>query len=189
LAASGIHHDSTVELPDRLLSFMGDSTIALTLADMAGPDLPLVAANDSFVNLTGYHFADVVGRNCRFLQPPSGAGPVRERIRAFIHEPGRMDERFLLANLTRQGRPFANLLYLAKLTAAGRVRFILGSQFDLTRFHGAGEALFERARLEDWRSHALLSGEDGPAILGTMRSLASSTAIIAQARLDDADGT
>ena len=42
--------------------------IATCLVDATEPDLPLTYVNPAFEELTGYPAAEVLGRNCRFLQ-------------------------------------------------------------------------------------------------------------------------
>ena len=40
----------------------------ITIADCSLPDMPLIYANQGFVKITGRSVAEVLGRNCRFLQ-------------------------------------------------------------------------------------------------------------------------
>jgi HTH-type transcriptional regulator, bacterioopsin transcriptional activator and related proteins len=40
----------------------------ITIADCSLPDMPLIYVNAGFCRMTGYTAADVVGKNCRFLQ-------------------------------------------------------------------------------------------------------------------------
>ena len=56
----------------------------ITIADYTLPDMPLIYANRSFSSITGYATAEVLGRNCRWVetgQAMSGdarlVGPVR----------------------------------------------------------------------------------------------------------------
>ena len=174
-------------LPEGVREFFERSTTSLSLADRGSRDQPLVAINEPFSRLTGYRPDDVVGRNCRFLQPEGGAGPVRERVRAFLDDEGPGNARFVLANITKDGRKFVNLLFLTRLAWGKSARIILGAQFDLTRFHEADPELFDRARETDIQSHRLLGGDGGPVIMGTLHTLAASAGVIAQSRFDQAD--
>ena len=54
-----------LQLKDRAM----DSTKeGITIADCSLPDMPLIYANQGFVEITGCPVADVLGKNCRFLQ-------------------------------------------------------------------------------------------------------------------------
>lgn len=171
------------QLTAGLNSYFDQSRISLTLADATQPDLPLVLANPAFVRMSGYALADVVGRNCRFLQPASGAGPVVARMRAFLDDPARGQERFLIVNERKSGEPFLNLVFLAKIRQREELTYILGSQFDVTRFTRERADLFDRALRNDLRAIAPVLGGAGGAFVGTYDVLASSAALIAKAKL------
>jgi PAS domain S-box-containing protein len=55
-----------------LASLLYSSPCALTVADATQPDEPIVYVNGTFEVTTGYSSAEVLGRNCRFLQSPPG---------------------------------------------------------------------------------------------------------------------
>jgi PAS domain S-box-containing protein len=59
-------------LKDRALDVAAEG---VTIADGRLPDRPLIYANEGFERVTGYRVAEVLGRNCRFLQGP-GTDPV-----------------------------------------------------------------------------------------------------------------
>jgi PAS domain-containing protein len=40
----------------------------ITIADCRQPDMPLIYCNAGFSRITGYSAAEVLGKNCRFLQ-------------------------------------------------------------------------------------------------------------------------
>lgn len=172
------------DLPPRLLSLIEESRIALSLADCRLPDCPLTGVSGAFSEVTGYRAEEAVGRNCRFLQPDGGAGPVRARMRAFIANPDMHEERFIVPNKRKDGEPFLNLVYMTKLRRNGRTEFILGSQFDMSR-HRLPPDAYDAALRSDLRSLDGLAGQDGWLILGTCTSLASSHSIIAKVRFDD----
>ncbi|KAL2256859.1 hypothetical protein VTK26DRAFT_1024 [Humicola hyalothermophila] len=48
---------------------------ALVVCDLLRPDAPIIYASDAFRSLTGYRPAEVLGRNCRFLQYPPPRPP------------------------------------------------------------------------------------------------------------------
>ncbi|MCJ1421115.1 blue light receptor [Xylographa parallela] len=49
-----------------------DASCALLLCDATAPDMPILYCSEPFEHLTGYRSAEVLGRNCRFLQAPNG---------------------------------------------------------------------------------------------------------------------
>ena len=60
------------------------TTSGVTIADMRQPDQPLVYVNAAFEELAGFPQAEVLGRNCRFLQGPDTDPAAVARIRAAI---------------------------------------------------------------------------------------------------------
>ncbi|MBA4062986.1 MAG: hybrid sensor histidine kinase/response regulator [Isosphaera sp.] len=110
----------------------------LVITDHTRPDHPIIYASPGFERLTGYAGAEVLGRNCRFLQGP-GTDPqalaaVREALRV-----GRPCDVELL-NYRKDGTPFWNQLLLSPIRdAAGRLTHFVGVQTDVTG----------RRRLED----------------------------------------
>jgi len=170
----------TKPIPDALLGFLQRSGVPLTLADAGAEDMPLISVNAAFTGLTGYLADEVVGRNCRFLQPAEGAGPVRSRIRDFLATDTDNTERFLLPNRRKDGTGFVNVLYLTKIYQDGRCAFVLGSQFDAARIDGRNDTLYDVALAKDVRQISLLMGETGYLMFGSVEALATSAALIAR---------
>lgn len=173
------------QLPDGFAALFKKSTVSLTLADCGRADFPLIAANQAFLDLSGYSASEVIGHNCRFLQPEGGPGPVRERMRSFLQDSKSESERFLVPNVTKDGTPFVNLIYMARLMKRGECRMILGSQFRINRGAGGDADLYDEALSQDLRRLNLLTDDSNWAVLGTFEALASSNSIIAQARLEE----
>ncbi len=103
----------------------------ITIADARGSDNPLLYANETFERITGYSTAEILGRNCRFLQgaqtDPAAIKRVREAIEA--GEPIVED----ILNYHRDGTPFWNRLNIVPITDAdGTVTHFLGLQEDIT---------------------------------------------------------
>jgi PAS domain S-box-containing protein len=95
------------------------------------PDNPVVFANDAFCRLTGYPRAEILGRNCRFLQGPETDPAAVARIRAAVSEarPIEIDIR----NHRRDGEPFWNRLLMAPVhDADGELAYFFASQVDVT---------------------------------------------------------
>lgn len=114
---SGFEHGSAL---DRV-------TTAVTIADPALPDVPVIYANQAFLDLTGYGLEHVLGRNCRFLQGTDTDRTTTGKMRQAIIE--RRDFETCLVNYTRTGVRFDNLIMLSHFEAAGQKRLILGCQF------------------------------------------------------------
>ncbi|WP_395726349.1 PAS domain S-box protein [Nakamurella sp.] len=118
-------------LPGILTRAAQDASVAITVADVTAPDQPLVYANHAFERLTGYPAADVLGRNCRFLQAGQHDPQERAAIRAAIADGRAVDS--LILNYRRDGRAFWNEFHLSPVrNAAGRVTHYIGHQLDVT---------------------------------------------------------
>lgn len=70
-------------LKDRALDVAAEG---ITIADAREPDRPLIYANEGFERMTGYPVAEVLGRNCRFLQGPATDPAAMAEIRAALAE-------------------------------------------------------------------------------------------------------
>eukprot|EP00227_Mantoniella_beaufortii_P008260 CAMPEP_0197586716 /NCGR_PEP_ID=MMETSP1326-20131121/8598_1 /TAXON_ID=1155430 /ORGANISM="Genus nov. species nov., Strain RCC2288" /LENGTH=641 /DNA_ID=CAMNT_0043151375 /DNA_START=273 /DNA_END=2194 /DNA_ORIENTATION=+ len=111
-----------------------------TVCDPTLPDCPIVYASDGFLKMTGYSAAEVLNRNCRFLQ---GKDTKREDVMA-ISNAVKNGERITvrLLNYRKDGTPFWNLLTVAPVKLAnGQVAKFIGVQVDVTtRTEGAVSA-------------------------------------------------
>ena len=108
----------------------------VTISDATRPDDPLVFANDGFYRMTGYAAADVIGRNCRFLQG-AGTDPaaVAEISQAITDGKRCVVE---LLNYRADGRPFWNRLSIVPVRdEQGRATHFVGIQSDVTRLRAA----------------------------------------------------
>jgi PAS domain S-box-containing protein len=118
-------------LPGILTRAAHDASVAITVADLTAPDQPLVYVNPAFERLTGYDAADVLGRNCRFLQGDEHDHRERAAIRDAIA--GGRSVNTLILNFRRDGRPFWNEFHLSPVrNTAGRVTHYVGYQLDVT---------------------------------------------------------
>jgi phosphoserine phosphatase RsbU/P len=134
-----------LELKNRALA---SSAEGITIADAGLPDNPLIYANAGFEKLTGFSAAEVIGRNCRFLQGP-GTDPESVAIlRTAIRE--RRAVTVTLLNYRKNGTPFWNRLSITPVhDAAGTVTHFIGVQSDVTEEKLAKDALLEaNERLE-----------------------------------------
>ncbi len=117
---------------------MAASSVSMVIADATAPDLPLIYVNPAFEAITGYASAEVLGRNCRFLQGPERDQPGLMEIRAAQAE-GR-DGRALLHNFRKDGSPFWNELVITPVhDQTGK----------LTHFIGIGRDISQRLEMEE----------------------------------------
>lgn len=108
------------------------SPIPCILTDPRRPDNPIVAANQAFLDLTGYAPAEVIGRNCRLLQGDETEAEARAHLREAVATGARAAVE--LTNYRRDGSPFRNAVMLAPcLDEAGRLLFYFGSQMEVSR--------------------------------------------------------
>ncbi|MAT16028.1 MAG: hypothetical protein CMJ46_12250 [Planctomyces sp.] len=133
--------ESTLGRELRLKNLAMDSTgEGITIADAQLPDMPIIYANDAFFQLTGYSTAEVIGRNCRFLQG-SGTNPATvQQIRDAIRN-GR-ETTVEILNYRKDGTSFWNRLGITPIRdEKNKVTHFVGVQFDITRRVEAEERL------------------------------------------------
>ena len=148
---------------ERLAGMFESAPVALTLADAHRPDLPLIVANGAFLRLTGHSRAEVLGRNCRFLQDGLDNETARAEARACISEGAA--RQMVFRNRRKTGEVFDNLLFLQPLVQRdGSLRYFLGSQFLLDpgvngRRIDSHLAMVDRAVQQAIETHASLRAE------------------------------
>ena len=104
----------TLDDPDySLVKALQTAQQNFVISDPAIPDNPIVYASQGFLNLTGYRFDEVLGRNCRFLQGPETDPMTVDRIRKGI-ETGE-DTTVVLLNYRKDGTTFWNQFFVAAL--------------------------------------------------------------------------
>ncbi|KAJ7278226.1 hypothetical protein C8J57DRAFT_1126124 [Mycena rebaudengoi] len=95
------------------------------------PDHPIVLVSDGFVDVTGYPKAQIIGRNCRFLQGPGTPPASVQRIRDGLNSGKGCTE--LLLNYRRNGDPFYCLLCIIPIRdASGAIVYFVGGQTNVT---------------------------------------------------------
>jgi PAS domain S-box-containing protein len=121
-----------------------NSPIGVTIADATTDDEPLIYVNDEFVDLTGYHRSEAVGRNCRFLQGPATEPEPVAELRAAIRD--RRPTTVELRNYRKDGSMFWNRISISPVRdTSGAVTHFLGFQEDISdaKLHEQERALFE----------------------------------------------
>ena len=140
LGSPGMHHWRQSTVTDQSLDDRGNIFFAavemtrmpMVLADTRQGDVPIVFANNAFLDLTGYEEGEVLGRNCRFLQ---GAGTDPEHVRV-LREAVRKREAVAIEilNYKRDGTPFWNAVFMGPvLNPEGEVIYYFASQLDVTQ--------------------------------------------------------
>jgi len=134
-----VQKDSGI-IPTILTQILDKCVNGVTLADPDLPDQPIVYANRAFEEMTGYTQAEIIGRNCRFLQGSEQDQPARRILRDALdrHEPVEVT----LRNYRKNGELFYNRLNLTPLRCPkGEVIYYLGVQYDVTQMVRAEEEI------------------------------------------------
>ncbi len=144
--ASNLHGDgpsastAQAELDRRELAFvaMERTRMPMVVTDPRQPDNPIVLANRSFLEETGYAADEVLGRNCRILQGPDTDPAAIFAIRCALEE--ERDITVELRNYRKDGTPFWNQLYISPIhDDDGELLYFFASQLDITRRREAEE--------------------------------------------------
>lgn len=133
----------------RLLRRAVESTnTGIIIAEAPDHGQPIVYVNSAFESITGYSSAEVVGRNCRFLQGEDRDQPGVLAIREAIAEEREL--RVSLKNFRKDGEPFWNDLHLSPLRdETGVVTHYMGVITDVSERHRYEEQLSYRATHDD----------------------------------------
>ncbi|XYD11842.1 PAS domain-containing protein (plasmid) [Methylobacterium sp. NMS12] len=111
----------------------------MVVTDPRLPDNPIVFANQAFLALTGYEAAEILGRNCRFLQGPETDPGAVASVRAAVAE--RREVKVSLLNYRKDGGTFWNELYLSPVfDGTGTLINFFASQVDVTRAREGDDA-------------------------------------------------
>jgi PAS domain S-box-containing protein len=123
---------------DRVVGNIAERSALIT--DALAPDNPIVFVTNAFLAMTGYDRADVIGRNCRFLQGPETCPNAVDDIRQAVRT-GRALTRDIL-NYRRDGTPFWNRLGVRPIhDDAGRVVRFVGVQEEIQPWQVWPEAI------------------------------------------------
>ncbi len=121
--------------------------LPMTVADPSQPDMPVVFANQAFTALTGYPVAEVLGRNCRFLQGAETDPAARGAIRQAVADHSELT--IELRNYRRDGSVFWNALFLSPVFGPdGGLRYYFGTQLDVTRQREAEATLRQAQQMQ-----------------------------------------
>lgn len=123
-------------LNDRKDTTMMSNALASTgrgivICDATQTGCPIIFANPAFLRITGYELAEVVGRNCRFLQNGESGQAALSAVRSAIAT--QTEAHVVLRNYRKDGSLFWNDLLLSPLRdESGKVTRFIGVQTDIS---------------------------------------------------------
>ncbi len=151
----GLHHwrEATITEPgldDRGNVFFAAiemTRMPMILTDPHQTDNPIVFANKAFLDLTLYEEAEVLGRNCRFLQGPQTDREMVGQMRDAVSENESVALEVL--NYRRDGSPFWNAVFIGPVhDTSGKLLYFFASQLDVTRRRESEKASLQAQKME-----------------------------------------
>ncbi|MBP1313539.1 histidine kinase famiy protein [Herbaspirillum sp. 1130] len=119
----------------------------MIVSDPNKPDNPIIFVNNAFMNMTGYSRAEVVGKNCRFLQGPETDRAVVAQVRQAVAEKRELATELL--NYRKNGSTFWNALFISPVyDQHGELKYFFSSQLDISRRRDAEQALGQARKME-----------------------------------------
>lgn len=107
------------------------SPAAISIADVSKPGNPLIYVNQAFCTVTGFSKAEILGKNCKFLQGPATEPEQIDVIRRALRDQESCQVE--LTNYKKNGQTFVNSLSLQPVIEAdGKVNYFVGVQQDVT---------------------------------------------------------
>ena len=155
LETRGLHHWREATITKAGLNDRGNVFFAaiemtrmpMILTDPHQHDNPVVFANKAFLDLTLYEEAEVLGRNCRFLQ---GAQTDREMVGQLRDAIAAKESIALeILNYRRDGSPFWNAVFIGPVyDTSGTLLYFFASQLDVTRRRESEKASAQAQKME-----------------------------------------
>lgn len=118
-----------------------DTSCSFLVVDARRYDMPIVFASETFTKLTGYSNAEIIGRNCRFMQAPDGHVAMGSRRKytdgnAVYHLKSHIQSgkecQASVINYRKDGSPFINLVTVIPITwDTDEIAYFVGFQVDL----------------------------------------------------------
>jgi PAS domain S-box-containing protein/diguanylate cyclase (GGDEF)-like protein len=122
---------ATVITSDLMLQAVEASNDGIVITDLQRDGQPIVYANPAFEAMTGYTQADIIGRNCRFLQGDDTQSSAIGALRTAISHNNSCE--VTLRNYKKNGELFYNRLSISPVnTCNGVTRYYIGVQKDVT---------------------------------------------------------
>jgi PAS domain S-box len=127
------------------------ATNGILVADARRAALPIVYVNPAFERITGYSYAEVVGRDCSFLESGGQHQPMLAALQQALLEGGPLV--VTLRNRRKNGDVFFHELHIAPIRDnEGTITHLVGVQNDVTERRRAEEE--SRRREEELRTLA-----------------------------------
>jgi PAS domain S-box-containing protein len=119
----------------------------MIVTDPNKPDNPIAFANQAFLRMTGYDRAEILGRNCRFLQGPDTDRATVDEVRRAVE--ARREIATEILNYRRNGSTFWNALFISPvLNQQGELIYFFASQLDVSRRRDAEDSLRQAQKME-----------------------------------------
>ena len=129
--------DEVIRLSERAIQ---SASNGIVITDATKEDYPVISVNKAFENMTGYPVAEILGRNCRFLQKDDRNQPEIAEFRRAI-EKGR-PVHVVLRNYKKDGTLFWNEVHVSPVqNENGKLTHFIGVMNDYTETKQAKEAL------------------------------------------------
>lgn len=129
---------SAIDSRDLAFVALKRARMPMAISDPRRPDNPIVLANTAFYDLTGYTPAEVIGRNCRFLQGPGTDRAMVDQLRDAIAAEREIEVELL--NYKKDGSPFWNTIFVSPVHSEdGELLYFFASQKDETARRRATE--------------------------------------------------
>jgi diguanylate cyclase (GGDEF)-like protein/PAS domain S-box-containing protein len=133
--------EAALRLRDRAIQA---SINPIIITNASRPDNPIEFVNPAFERVTGYSAAEVLGRNCRFLQAHDTQQQGLENIRRALRE--KTEGHAVVRNFRKDGRMFWNKLFIAPVhDDTGEVTHFIGIQTDITESQNYQEQIEHKA--------------------------------------------
>lgn len=166
----------TLHIRDRALASARNGII---ITDATQPDDPIIYCNPAFEKITGYSEAEVLGRNCRFLQGQD----TKQKDVTLVRDAIRLGQecRVVLRNYRKDGSLFWNELHISPVRdETGVVTHFIGVQNDITqqmesqmalreseeRYRSIVSAMAEGVVIQDRNGRILTCNHSAEQILG-----------------------
>ncbi|WP_420136969.1 histidine kinase famiy protein [Sphingomonas sp.] len=145
--AGGANHDMTDDSNSIFFAAVKTTRMPMIVTDPNQPDNPIVFANPAFINMTGYRWDELVGKNCRLLQGPDTDPDSIAEVRRAIEQ--RQETSVEILNYKKNGAAFWNALFISPVfDAANKLIYFFASQLDVTRRRDAEEGLRQAQKME-----------------------------------------